>query len=174
MTVANEIRKLKMQKSAELRAREARASKRQAKSLEGKLKSNRAPGAVNDPSFMAQLERKAREARERAGEGPRPDLEKALAVARKKGHLPPGHTGGTGYVPTAEEILGDQALPKPAVLQTGRTEALPDAEDVLNSPSAVGDGTPVEGSAFTREELDEIRRMNPGPAKGGGQRGKRR
>jgi hypothetical protein len=32
----------------------------------------------------------------------------------------------------------------------------------------------VPGSAFTREELEEIRRMNPGPAKGGGQRGKRR
>lgn len=174
MTVANEIRKLKMQKSAELRAREARASKRQAKQLEGRLKSNRAPGAVNDPGFMAQLQKKAHEARERAGEGPRPDIEKAMAVARKKGHLPPGHTGGTTYVPTPEEILGDEALPRAVPLQTGRTEALPDAEDVLNSPSAVGDGTPVEGSAFTREELEEIKRMNPGPAKGGGQRGKRR
>lgn len=172
MTVANEIRKLKMQKSAELRAREARASKRQAKQLEGRLKSNRAPGAINDPGFLAQLDKKAREARERAGETPRPDLEKAMATARKKGHLPPGHTGGTGYVPTAEEILGDQALPKPVVTQPGPTEALPDAEDVLNSPSASGDGTPVPGSSFTREELEEIRRLNP--VKGGGQRGKRR
>lgn len=172
MTVANEIRKLKMQKSAELRAREARASKRDAKRLEGKLKGNRAPGAINDPGFMAQLDKKAREARERAGEGVRPDIEKAMAVARKKGHLPPAHEGATTYVPTPEEILGEEALPRPVPLQTGKTEALPDAEDVLNSPSAAGDGTPVEGSAFTREELDEIRRLNP--PKGPGQRGKRR
>lgn len=172
MTVANEIRKLKMQKSAELRAREARASKRDAKRLESKLKNNRAPGSLHDPGFLAQLDKKAREARERAGEQPRPDLEKAVAAARLKGHLPPAHEGATTYVPTPEEILGDEALPKPTVVAPGRTEALPDADDVLNSPSAAGEGTPVEGSSFTREELDEIARLNP--RKGPGQRGRRR
>lgn len=166
MSVAEEIRRLKMKKSAEIQARERRASKRTAERLASKLKSNRAPGAINDPSFLAQLDRKAREARERAGDKPRPDIEAAMAVAREKGHLPPGHTGGTGYVPTAEEILGDEALPKATTPRLGDTEALPDADDVLNSPSAAGDGEAVPGSAFTREELDEIAKMNPGPAKG--------
>ncbi len=175
MSVADQIRKLQMKKSAELRAREARAIKRQANRLEGVLQNNRAPGSMYDPGFTSQLDRKAREARERAGEK-RPDLETALAAARQKGHLPPAHDASTEYVPTAEEILGDQAKPNLPSLGTGDTEDLPDADDVLNGGVIEAEGTPVEGSAFTREELDEISRMNPGPARGKGvaRGGKRR
>ena len=154
MSVADEIRRLKGRKSAELRAREARAAQRQAKRFEGQLQNNRAPGSMHDPSFLAQLDKKAREAEERQGEKPRPDLEQAIATAREKGHLPPAHEGATTYVPTPEEILGDEALPKPPAPPGDDTEELPSAEDVLN-------GTPVDGSAFTAEEIAEINRMNP-------------
>lgn len=153
MAIADEIRRIKMRKSAELRAREARAAQRQAKRFEGQLQNNRAPGSMFDPGFKAQLDRKAREARERQGEKPRPDLEQAIATAREKGHLPPAHEGKTSYVPTVEEILGDEALPKPGPVSEN-TEELPSADDVLN-------GTPVDGSAFTAEELAEINRLNP-------------
>jgi len=157
MTIADDIRRVKMRKSAELKARETRAAKREAKRLEGRLQSNRAPGAMFDTGFKAQLDRKAREAKERAGDQPRPDLDQAIAVARQKGHLPPAHDAGTSYVPTVEEILGDEALPKPPAPTGGDTENLPSADDVLNNPAP----EPVEGSAFTREELAEIDRLNP-------------
>ena len=157
MSVSDEIRRLKGKKSAELRAREARAAKRSAGRLESTLKNNRAPGSMLDAEFKSVLDRRAREARERAGEAPRPDREAAIEAARLKGHLPPAHNGKTSYVPTVEEILGDQALPKPPASSGADTEDLPSAEDVLN-------GTPVDGSAFTAEELAEIARMNPAPA----------
>lgn len=154
MSVSDEIRRLKGKKSAELLARERRAAKRQAGRLEKHLQNNRAPGSMNDPWFMAQLRKAAQQAKERAGEAPRPDLDAAIAVAREKGHLPAAHEGKTGYVPTVEEILGDQATSKPPAPAGVETEDLPNAEDVLN-------GTPVDGSAFTAEELEEIRRLNP-------------
>jgi hypothetical protein len=162
MSIAEGIRKIKMRKSAELRAREARAAKRAAEQFGKKLKNNREPGSMYDPGFVALLDKRAREARERMG-NPRPDLDRAIATAREKGHLPPAHDAGTGYVPTAEEILGDEALPKPPAPPGDDTEELPSADEVLN-------GTPVEGSAFTAEEIAEIDRMNKPRAQSSAQR----
>lgn len=173
MSVADEIRKLQNKQSAEQRARAARASKRQAGRLEGQLKNNRAPGSLHDPGFISALDRKAREAKERAGEK-RADLQTAIETARQKGHLPAAHDASTEYVPTAEEILGDQALPNRPVVGGGDVEELPDAVDVLNGGVIEAAGTPVEGSSFTREELDEIARMNPGPKRGVAQGKKKR
>ena len=165
MSVADEIRRVKMRKSAELKARETRAAKREAKRLEGRLQSNRAPGAMFDTGFKAQLDRKAREAKERAGDQPRPDLDQAIAVARQKGHLPPAHDAGTSYVPTVEEILGDEVLPKPPAPTEGDTENLPSADDVLNTPrsdeNAAHEAAGYKPGKFTAEELAEIDRMNP-------------
>jgi len=167
MSITDDIRKLQMRKSAEIRAREARAAKRTAGRLEKHLQNNRAPGHMYDPAFIKQLERKAREASDLAGEKERPDLEAAVAAARLKGHLPPAHDASTEYVPTAEEILGEEAEPKPPAPSGGDTEDVPSADDILNG-SIETTGTPVPGSAFTREELDEIARLNP-PRKGSGQ-----
>src|ERR1044071_6672569 len=132
MSVADEIRRLQMKKSAELQVRERRAAKHAAKGLESQLQTNRAPGSMYDPGFVAQLDRKAHEARGRAGESPRPDLDSAIEQARLKGHLPPAHEGKMAYEPTAEEILGDEALPKPPARPSENVEELPSAEDVLN------------------------------------------
>lgn len=170
MTVADEIRRLQAKQSAEARAKAARAAKRKAGALEGVLKNNRAPGSMYDPGFTAALDRKAREAKERAGEK-RADLDSAIEAARQKGHLPPAHDASTEYVPTAEEILGDEALPKPPKPPGIDVEDLPDADEVLNGGVIEASGTPVPGSAFTREELDEIERLNPrkGPPSAGKQ-----
>jgi hypothetical protein len=172
MTVAKQIQRLKMQKSAELRAREHRAAKRTAGRLEKTLQNNRAPGHMFDPGFLSQLDRKARQARDLAGEQQRPDAAEAIEAARQKGHLPPAHDGSTEYVPTAEEILGDEALPKPPAPPGDDVEDLPSADDILNGVVETT-GTPVPGSAFTQEELEEIARLNPGPKKGPAPAGKK-
>jgi hypothetical protein len=171
MAIADELRRLKMRKSAEQQARERRAAKRDAGRLQGRLKSNRDPGQINDRTFLAQLDRKAAEARERAGDAPRPDLDTAIAAARLKGHLPAAHSGAVAPVPTVEDVLGDQAKPRVAPPLGGPTEYLRDPDEILNG---AGPDTeePVAGSSFTRAELDEINRMNPRPS--GQQRPKRK
>lgn len=142
MSVADEIRKLQMRKSAEQKARAARAVKRQAAEFKAKLQNDeRDPCTGLNADFARLLNKKATQALERR-DNPRPDIQAAIAEARRKGQLPPADVPKTRPEPTPEEILGDE-------IQV--TEEKPDEENVSEK-------YPDE---LSQEDLEEIARLNP-------------
>lgn len=158
MSVAEEIRRLQFKQSAEMIKRTARQARKAQERLATTLKSNRQPGSIMDRDFLKQLDAKAIAAREAADKPQRPDLDAVLEAARRKGHLATPDGREVEYVPTVEEILGDDALPKDTTPATGHVldTDCPDPDTVLNA--SAGDYLPGPLSA---EELAEIDRLNP-------------
>jgi hypothetical protein len=152
-SISDQIRRVQLKKSPEQQAREASEARRERAKLANKLKDQRKGGSVMDPAFTRQL--KAKAAAVSAGQPKvRGDLPDALAKLRLEGKLPPeGGPIRVGYVPTPEEVLGDEALPK------ATDPGEPETADIDCPPA-----TTVLGG-FTEEELAEIDRMNP-PRKG--------
>ncbi len=162
-SISQQIRRVQLKKSPEQVARESSEARRERAKLANKLKDQRRGGSTTDPAFARQLQAKA--AAVQAGQGPRvrSDLPEVLGQLRLEGKLPPeAGPVRVGYVPTPEEILGDEALPKatdPGAPELADADC-PPAEAVLS------------GNAFTAEEIAEIDRMNP-PKKGHAKRAKR-
>lgn len=159
MTVADEIRRLQMRHSNEQKQRLVREARRQKESFEAKRGNAPMVGIGINADFQRTLERKAAEAKERAGKQQRVDLPDVIDKLRVEGKLPPAPDDATKvrYEPTPEEILGDDAIeaskapPIPAL-----ADPVPDAETVLSL-----EGKPILPGALTAEEIAEIDALNP-------------
>lgn len=162
-SISQQIRRVQLKKSPEQVARESSEARREKAKLASKLKDQRRGGSTTDPGFARQLVAKAAAVQAGAGARVRSDLPDALARLRLEGKLPPeGGPVRVGYVPTPEEVLGDDAFPKatePAAPVLADTDC-PPADALLSD------------NAFTPEEIAEIDRMNP-PRKGNAKRAKR-
>lgn len=161
-SISEQIRRVQLKKSPEQVARESSEARRERAKLASKLKDQRRGGSTTDPAFSRQLEAKA--AAVRAGQGPRvrSDLPHVLDQLRAEGKLPPAPGGPerVGYVPTPEEILGDDALPRettPAAPARADLDC-PSADDVLSGASAESSYSPGD---LSPEEIAEIDRLNP-------------
>jgi hypothetical protein len=160
MSIAQELRRVQMRKSEQQIRRGQADAARERDKLKNKLRDQRRGASVMDPAFARQLEAKGAAVRAGQPAATRRDLPDVIEKLRIEGKLPsaPDAPGRVGYVPTPEEILGEDALPTPT---TPAAPASPDrdcppAESVLEmsaSPYAPGDLTP--------EELAEIDRLNP-------------
>jgi hypothetical protein len=158
VTVAQEIRRLKQkQESAKIAARLSRDAKKAKERLVSKTGTDRVPGSLMDRDFMRQLDAKARAARDAADKPQRADLDAVLEAARRKGHLATPDGREVEYVPTVEEILGDDALPKDTTPVAGHVldADCPDPDTVLNTSAQYLPGP------LSVEELAEIDRLNP-------------
>ena len=159
MSIAQELRRVQMRKSEQQIRRGQAEAARERDKLKSKLRDQRRGGSVMDPAFARQLEAKG--AAVRAGQPVvRHDLPEVIDKLRAEGKLPatPDAPGRVGYVPTPEEILGDDALPTattpPAPLAPDRD--CPPADTVLEAAApAYGPGD------LTPDEVAEIDRLNP-------------
>ena len=160
MTIAQELRRVQMRKSEQQIRRGQADAQREAAKLRNKLRDQRRGGSVMDPAFARQLEAKGAAVRAGQPAATRRDLPDVIEKLRAEGKLPspPEAPGRVGYVPTPEEILGDDALP---TATTPPPPAAPDrdcppADSVLElAPVTYGDGD------LTPEEVAEIDRLNP-------------
>lgn len=188
-----QITALKLKKSREQQARDRQEANRKRDALRARIGDNRVPGSVMDTGFVRQLEAKAASAKA-GGAGGRVDPQLRIAELRRQGQLPPVEEGPdrpefatrysardalqrmlgkpsepasrVGYEPTAEEILGDDALPKPKALPVPAQvdEDCPPPDEVLK-----GGESPQYGAGdLSPEEIAEIDRLNPrrGPVAG--------
>lgn len=214
-TVGQQIAALKLRKSPEQKAVIAAEARRKGEAFRVKVEGNdeRDPGTLMSPAFLRTLQATA--ATVRAGDAARPDPNVRIAQLRLEGKLPPVVEGPdrpeyaprysaidalkrllgdapkpedrVGYEPTPEEILGDEALPKPTtppvpkavdddcppaneVLQTAPSplddddDAEPSIDGVTgDAPAAAADfsGSPYLPGDLSPEELAEIDRLNP-------------
>ena len=158
MTVADEIRRIKQKKTQAQITRGREDAQREKRRLEGK-RDQRVGGSTMNPSFLRTLEAKAAQVNATRPAPVRADLEAAKEKLRIEGKLPTPDEVKVGYVPTPEEILGDEALPKGVQLPAEELDLdCPSADDVLSAAQPGGEY--AEGD-LSPEELAEIDRLNP-------------
>jgi hypothetical protein len=149
-----------MRKSEQQIRRGQAEAARERDKLKSKLRNQRRGGSVMDPAFARQLEAKGAAVRAGQPAAVRRDLPDVIEKLRAEGKLPtsPEAPGRVGYVPTPEEILGDDALPTPT---TPPPPAAPDRDcPPADSVLELGAGTYGEGD-LSPEEVAEIDRLNP-------------
>ena len=164
MSIAQELRRVQMRKSEQQIRRGQAEAQREAAKLKNKLKDQRRGASVMDPGFTKTLEAKGAAVRAGQPAATRRDLPDVIEKLRAEGKLPspPDAPGKVGYVPTPEEILGDDALPSAT---TPPAPAVPDREcptaDLVLEAGASGYGP----GDLTPEEVAEIDRLNPKSSK---------
>lgn len=186
MSISQQIRALQLKKSPEQIAHDVAEGQRKQRAFRAKISDQRSGGSVMDPGFLRQLE--ARRASVEAG-AVRVDPNLRIAQLRAEGKLPPVEEGPdrpeyapkysprdalrrmlgeqpaerVGYEPTPEEVLGDDALPKPhAAPVPAETDAdCPPPEEVLRGQQAGTETGPYAPGDLSPEELAEIDRLNP-------------
>ncbi len=163
MSIAQELRRVQMRKSEQQIRRGQADAARERDKLKNKLRDQRRGGSVMDPAFARQLESKGAAVRAGQPATVRRDLPDVIDKLRAEGKLPatPDAPGRVGYVPTPEEILGDEALPTattpPAPVVPDRD--CPPADTVLE---AAAPAETVYGPGdLTPDEVAEIDRLNP-------------
>lgn len=162
MTVADEIRRIKQKKTQAQITRGREDAQREKRRLEGK-RDQRIGGSTMNPSFLRQLESRAAQVQAGQPKPVRADLEAVKEKLRLEGKLPTPDEVKVGYVPTPEEILGDEALPKGAQLPSDELDDdCPSADVVL---SAAPPGGEYGQGDLSPEDLAEIDRLNPRQAK---------
>lgn len=172
MSIASQIRALKAKKSAEQLQVLARDAERRARSFGAQLETQRDPTTLMDLSFLGQLRAKAKLAQAGVPPRPRTDLGELTASLRAKGILAsPDDPEKVGYVPTPEEVLGEDAEPATTVLLPHRAldSDCPPADRVLGGaapevapgPAAAAPAPAYAPGDLTPEELAEIDRLNP-------------
>ena len=160
MSIAQELRRVQMRKSEQQIRRGQADAQRERNKLKNRLQDQRRGASVSDPGFVRALEAKGAAVRAGQPAATRRDLPDVIEKLRAEGKLPapPDAPGKVGYVPTPEEILGDDALPTP-------TMPAPPASPDLDCPPA-GSVLEMGASAYgpgdlTPDELAEIDRLNP-------------
>jgi len=168
MSIASQIRALKAKKSPEQLRVLAQDAERKARSFGAQLETQRDPATLMDQSFLGQLRAKAKQVQAGVPPRPRTDLGELTASLRAKGILAsPDDPDKVGYVPTPEEVLGEDAEPATPVLVPHRAldTDCPPAERVLDGAApeaAAAAPAPAYGPGdLTPEELAEIDRLNP-------------
>lgn len=199
-SISQQIAAVKMRKSPEQIAREASEARRRQQAFRVKVEDQRAPGSLMHPSFLRQLEARriavesgstarrpdpqARIALLRAegklppvagedGERDRPEYAPTYsprdALQRLLGAAPAPQER-VAYEPTPEEILGEDALPKPHAVPSPDAsdpdcpppdEVLKGSAEAAPAPAAAPAESPYLPGDLTPEELAEIDRLNP-------------
>ena len=184
-SISQQITALKLRKSNQQKARDAAEARRKREAFRSRVSDQRPPGSVMDPGFVRQLEAK-RVAVTEAANAPRTDPRLRIEQLRQEGKLPPvseepdrpefptryspldalkrmlgtapAREERVGYEPTPEEVLGDEALPKPTAppVPAVADPDCPPADDVLR-----GAPGPYLPGDLTADELAEIDRLNP-------------
>ena len=192
-SISQQIRRIQLKQSPEQVARTVAEARRKQAAFRAKVSDNRPPGSTMDPGFLKQLEAKRAAVEAGAPAKPRSDLPTVIAQLKLEGKLPtpegeqaptttysmrdalrnlmpnsPKPQDKVGYEPTPEEILGDDAKPKPSLIRPPKEadEDCPPADEVLQGASASSSGPAYGPGDLSPEELAEIDRMNPRGAQG--------